>query len=250
MPNNLAQMNTKTMSSKEISSVTHKSHSHVLRDIKVMLSQLDDSVLDDVDFKELFDNRGYTSEIKLDKDLTLTLITGYDVNTRHRINKRWQELEQQVSASSPVTPALPNFTDPYESALAWAEQYKAKEVAQAQIIELQPKADALDTLSHARGSLGIRETANAVGIPERKFIARCTDERKPVTSRFMYRDDKGRLRAYSHRVKQGFMTQKITSYAGADDQSVATVQVKFTAAGVAHIAKMMQNKPSGQLRVV
>ena len=66
----------------------------------------------------------------------------------------------------------------------------------------------------------------------------------------MYRDDKGRLRAYSHRVKQGFMTQKITSYAGADDQSVATVQVKFTAAGVAHIAKMMQNKPSGQLRVV
>lgn len=163
---------------------------------------------------------------------------------------RWQELEQQVSASSPVTPALPNFTDPYESALAWAEQYKAKEIAQAQVVELKPKADALDTLSHAKGALGIRETAITVGIPERKFIARCTDENKPVTSRFMYRDDKGKLRAYSHRIKQGFMTQKITSYAGKNGHDLVTVQVKFTAAGIAHIAKMMQNKPAKQLRVM
>ena len=155
-----------------------------------------------------------------------------------------------VSASNPVTPALPNFTNPADAAIAWAEEYKAKEAAQAQVIELQPKAAALDTLSHAKGALGIRETAITVGIPERKFIARCTDENKPVSARFMYRDDKGKLRAYSHRIKQGFMTQKITSYAGKNGQDLVTVQVKFTAAGIAHIAKMMQNKPAKQLRVV
>lgn len=248
--NNLMQ-NVKTMSSLEVSSLTGKSHSNVLRDIRNMLDQFDKSLLNYQQYQVVMDSHTKrTSEIKLDKDLTLTLITGYDVNTRHRINKRWQELEQQVQASQPVMPALPDFTDPYESALAWAEQYKAKEVAQAQVIELQPKAAALDTLSHAKGSLGIRETANTVGIPERKFIARCTDENKPVSSRFMYRDDKGKLRAYSHRIKQGFMTQKITSYAGKNGKDLVTVQVKFTAAGVAHIAKMMQNKPSGQLRVV
>lgn len=155
-----------------------------------------------------------------------------------------------VSASNPVMPALPNFTNPADAAIAWAEEYKAKEAAQAQVIELQPKADALDTLSHAKGALGIRETAITVGIPERKFIARCTDENKPASARFMYRDDKGKLRAYSHRIKQGFMTQKITSYAGKNGQDLVTVQVKFTAAGVAHIAKMMQNKPAKQLRVM
>ena len=247
--NNLMQ-NIKTMSSREIADSTNKEHSHVIRDIRLMLSQIDDPNMDDVDFKEIFDNRGYTSEIRLNKDLTFTLIAGYNSKVRYRIVKRWQELESQVSASSPVTPALPDFTDPYESALAWAEQYKAKEVAQAKVIELQPKADALDTLSHAKGALGIRETANTVGIPERKFIARCTDENKPVSSRFMYRDEKGKLRAYSHRIKQGFMTQKITSYAGKNGQDLVTVQVKFTAAGVAHIAKMMQNKPAKQLRVM
>lgn len=248
--NNLMQ-NVKTMSSLEVSSLTGKSHSNVLRDIRNMLEQFDKSLLNYQQYQVVMDSHTKrTSEIKLDKDLTLTLITGYDVNTRHRINKRWQELENQVSASSPVAPALPNFTNPADAAIAWAEEYKAKEAAQAQVTELKPKAAALDTLSHAKGSLGIRETANTVGIPERKFIARCTDENKPVSSRFMYRDDKGKLRAYSHRIKQGFMTQKITSYAGKNGKDLVTVQVKFTAAGVAHIAKMMQNKPSGQLRVV
>lgn len=247
--NDIMQVNqiSKTMSSREIADSTNKDHSHVIRDIKLMLSQIDDPNMDDTDFKEIFDNRGYTSEIRLNKDLTFTLIAGYNSKVRYRIVKRWQELEKQVSASSPVTPALPNFTDPYESALAWAEQYKAKEVAQAQIVELQPKAAALDTLSHAKGSLGIRETANTVGIPERKFIARCTDENKPVSSRFMYRDDKNKLRAYSHRIKQGFMTQKITSYAGKNGQDLVTVQVKFTAAGVAHIAQMMQKERSREV---
>lgn len=158
---------------------------------------------------------------------------------------RWQELEANASQ-----PSLPNFTNPADAAIAWAAEYKAKEVAQAQVIELQPKAAALDTLSHAKGSLGIRETAKAVGIPEREFVRRCLDKSKPMSSRFLYRDDKGRLNAHAHRIKQGFMTQKIGSYADKDGYDFATVQVKFTAAGVAHIAKLMQNKPSGQLRVM
>ena len=158
-------------------------------------------------------------------------------------------LECERKASQPVV-ALPDFTNPALAARAWADEYQAKQAAQAQVIELAPKAAALDTLSHAKGSLGIRETANTVGIPERKFIARCTDENKPISSRFMYRDDKNKLRAYSHRIKQGFMTQKITSYAGRGGKDVVTVQVKFTAAGVAHVAKLMQNKPVNELRVL
>ncbi|MBE0440580.1 phage antirepressor KilAC domain-containing protein [Psychrobacter sp. FME13] len=248
--NNIMQVTdiSKTMSSREIAALTKKDHSHVIRDIRSMLSQIDDPSMDDADFKEVFDSRGYTSEISLNKDLTLTLVAGYNSRFRYTVIKRWQELEAQ--ASQPVMPALPNFTNPADAAIAWAEEYKAKEAAQAQVTELKPKAAALDTLSHAKGSLGIRETANTVGIPERKFIARCTDENKPVSSRFMYRDDKGKLRAYSHRIKQGFMTQKITSYAGKNGKNLVTVQVKFTAAGVAKIAEMLEKERNKELEAV
>lgn len=187
---------------------------------------------------------GYMLSIEFAKKLAMQVRT----EMGERIRDYFLECERK--ASQPVTPALPNFTNPAEAAIAWAEQYKAKEAAQAQVTELKPKAAALDTLSHAKGSLGVRETAKAVGIPEREFVRRCLDKSKPLSSRFLYRDDKGRLNAHAHRIKQGFMTQKLGSYADKDGYDVATVQVKFTAAGVAHIAKLMQNKPSGQLRVV
>lgn len=45
--------------------------------------------MDDTDFKEIFYNRGYTSEIRFNKDLTFTLIAGYSSKARYRIIKRW-----------------------------------------------------------------------------------------------------------------------------------------------------------------
>lgn len=153
---------------------------------------------------------------------------------------RWQELESQAQ---PIEPAIALPQDYLSALKALVSSEEEKQVIGEQLAIAAPKAAALDTLSHASGSLGIRETANTVGIPERQFIARCTDKNKPESSRFMYRDDKDKLRAYAHRIKQGFMTQKITSYMGSNGRSRVTVQVKFTAAGVAHIAKQMQVKP-------
>lgn len=245
---NILAQNIKTMSSQEIALLTNKTHSNVLRDIRKMLDQFDKSLLNYQQYQIVTDEyTKRTSAINLDKDLTLTLITGYDVNTRHRINKRWQELEQQAQVSQPVVALPHDYISALEELLVTK---KCEQAALEQVKQLQPKADALDTLSHAKGSLGIRETAKAVGIPEREFVTRCLGKNKPVSSRFLYRDDKGRLNAHAHRIKQGFMTQKLGSYADKDGHDFATVQVKFTAAGVAHIAKMMQNKPSGQLRVV
>lgn len=90
-----------TMSSLEIAKLTGKQHSHVLRDTRNMLDELDDPKMDDADFyKEIKDNRGYTVEILLNKELTLTLISGYNVKMRHAIIKRWQELETKQPKSN------------------------------------------------------------------------------------------------------------------------------------------------------
>lgn len=54
-----------------------------------MLSQIDDPNMDDTDFKDIFDKRGYMSEILLNKGLTLTLVAGYSSKARYQIIKRW-----------------------------------------------------------------------------------------------------------------------------------------------------------------
>lgn len=243
----LMQTNIKTMSSLEIAAITNKKHAHVLRDIRSMIEQIGNPKLDYEQYQVVSDDMGRTSEIRLGKDLTITLVTGYSAKIRYDVVMRWQELENQAQTSQPVIELPKDYLSALKALVTSEEE---KQVIGEKLSIAAPKAAALDTLSHAKGSLGIRETANTVGIPERKFIARCTDENKPISSRFMYRDDKNKLRAYAHRIKQGFMTQKITSYAGRGGKDIVTVQVKFTAAGVAHIAKLMQNKPVNNLRVL
>lgn len=112
----------------------------------------------------------------------------------------------------------------------------------AQVAELQPKAQALEVISHSTGSLGIREAAKAVGMGQNEFVAWCTDKNKPVTSRFMYRDDAGVLHAYSHRIDAGMMTEKLNTFVGGDGRDRSAPRVKFTPKGITHIAKMLKSK--------
>lgn len=95
----IANTSVQTMSSREIAQLTSKELSHVHRDIRAMIESLkDDPVLDDV--KEEKDARGYTVAFHLNKDLTLTLVAGYNVKLRLAIIKRWQELEEKEKLMS------------------------------------------------------------------------------------------------------------------------------------------------------
>lgn len=88
-----------SMSSKDIAALCEKRHDHVIRDIRAMLEALqkDSPVLGHL---EKLDKRGYTSEFLLDKTLALTLVTGYDVEARHRMVVRWQQLEHELATKT------------------------------------------------------------------------------------------------------------------------------------------------------
>ena len=81
-----------TMSSREIAELTGKRHDHVLRDIRTMLSELQDAP-DMGNAIEEKDARGYTACFHLDRELTQTLITGYSIPLRHKVIQRLNELE-------------------------------------------------------------------------------------------------------------------------------------------------------------
>ncbi len=248
--NDIMQVNNinKTMSSREIAELCVKEHRHVLRDIDDLNATYAGMALPKVGQSNYIADNGQSyRQYLLSKEQTIDLITGYRADIRICINRRWQELEQQAQASSPVMPALPNFTNPADAAIAWAEEYKAKEAAQAEVIELKPKAEALARISSSKGATGIRDTAKAVGMRQNDFVAWCIDDTKPMSRRFMYRDDRGVLNAYSHRTSAGLMTQKLQSFVGHDGRDRAEPRVKFTPAGVAKIAEMLEKERNKEL---
>ncbi|WP_421245565.1 Rha family transcriptional regulator [Aeromonas sanarellii] len=95
------QATTLTMSSREIAELTGKRHDHVMRDIKAML----DSLGGVPSFGDTYRNEQNGQEypiFRLDKEHTLCLVSGYNVKMRMAIIQRWQALEEQKHATSPM----------------------------------------------------------------------------------------------------------------------------------------------------
>ena len=94
----------KTMSTRVIAELCEKEHRNVKRDSEVMFQGLQ---LDALNFEHIYldsMNRQQT-EYLLDEELTMTLVTGYNIVLRNRVIKRWKELEGQSVANLPDYPA-------------------------------------------------------------------------------------------------------------------------------------------------
>lgn len=218
------------MTSREIADVTGKRHDHVCRDIESLNETLAEESLPKIGESFYTADNGQTyREFLLTKEQTIDLITGYSRKLRIRINRRWAELEAQVSQSSPVM-ALPDFTNPAAAARAWADEVEAKLVTQEQLAIAQPKADALDYISTAVNSLNARDTAKSLGMQPQKFNKWC------VAHSWMYRDSKNKLQMCSNRLQQGFMEQRNVTYHNSNGDLCATTQPMFTAKGLTHLA--------------
>lgn len=128
---NISILNQKipTMSSREIAKLCEKEHRNVLADIRNVCEQLQIDVLS---FQHIYLDSMNRQQIEylLNKDMTLTLVSGYNVRMRHAIITRWQELEnQQVKLPS-------NYIEALESLL---ESEKQKQALQIELTNAQPK---------------------------------------------------------------------------------------------------------------
>lgn len=122
---------TLTMSSREIAELTGKEHRNVMRDIRSMLEALGEDVLS---FEQMSqDSYGRPLTIfNLPNDLTITLVSGYNIQMRYAITKRWMELEAQQAPKLPTTFA--------EALRLAAEQEEQKEQLRLQNEAMKPAA--------------------------------------------------------------------------------------------------------------
>lgn len=158
------------MSSREIANLTGKNHQHIMRDIRRMLEDLGDgSHCPNLD-SENCEGEGWKKttylntrnqkqpEILLNFELTMTLISGYNVVLRNRIIKRWQELELQ------------------QQQIQLAKQNKQLLVlenklqdAQIKLQDAQIKACQFDALVAQSGFLNFRKVAKELELNERSL---------------------------------------------------------------------------------
>ena len=152
----------KTMSSRVIADLTEKRHDHVKRDVENMLGQLG---LDIPKFGGIYfdaQNRQQT-EYLLDEELTMTLVTGYNIVLRNRVIKRWKELELQAN--------LPSYAidDPIERAKKWIEEEKQKQAVIHQLEIAAPKVAFVDKYVAGNGNKTFRQVAKLLQVKENTF---------------------------------------------------------------------------------
>lgn len=219
-------VNTATMSSREIAHLTVKTHFNVLVDVRKMLAELQE---DELKFQCIyFDSMNREQvEYRLDRELTETLLTGYSAKLRRKVIARWRELEAKVSA--PTAPTELSRLDILQLAI---ESEKGRLVAVEQLAIASPKADALDLLTLADGSMCITNAAKAVSKQPKAMFAWLQ------TNDWIYRRPGGVWCAYQDRIKSGMLTHKITTVSRSDGTEKIVEQVLVTAKGLAKLAEV------------
>lgn len=122
-----------TMSSRQIAEFTGKEHKNVKRDIKSMLDALE---LDVLSFERTYlDQCGREqTEYHLDEEMTLTLVTGYDVKRRMIVIQEWKRLKEENEKLRQERLAVNPYADFEET--DWIELALKKTRENKKLIEL------------------------------------------------------------------------------------------------------------------
>lgn len=178
----------KTMTSVEIAEVTGKRHDHVLRDISKLSDRYIEMSLPNIGEGTYCHKNTGDQKHKLyflTKIQTLDLMTGYNVELRIKINRRWEELEKKNS--------LPDFNNPVLAARAWADEYEKKQMLQTRLDVVEPKAALADqALRDKTEHYSITDAGKHLGINQKLM--------------FLILRDKGLL------TKKNLPTQKALNY--------------------------------------
>lgn len=219
-----------TMSSREIAELTGKRHDNVRADIEKMARELS------LTFQEKSEpsEGGRPSKVYLlPKRETLILVSGYNLTMRARIIDRWQELEAQQRPDPIAT-----LSDPAALRgllLTYSEKVIALEQANA---ELAPKAEALDRIATAEGSINITEAAKALQMPPKRLFtwlhAHGWIYRRPGGRRWL---------GYQSRVAAGVLEHKVSTIQQSDGTEKIVEQVMVTARGLTRLAKKLGKSP-------
>lgn len=219
------------MSSREIAQLCEKRHDNVLRDIERLNATYAEMGLLKIEVSKYINqlNGIEYPEYLLTREQCVDLITGYRADVRIRINRRWMELEEQAAPSVPQT--LP------EALRLAADLAERNEQQAALLAETQPKAQALERISHADGDLCITDAAKLLKLRPKDLFGLLS------MRRWIYkRDGRGSWIGYQDKVQQGLIRHSEYRYTDSSGTEQLRAQVYLTPKGITKLAQMVETE--------
>lgn len=217
-----------TMSSLQIAEITGKEHKNVLADIRRVL---DEAEIEGAKFlASLKMPSGQTASVyHLPRRECDLVVSGYSVKYRLAIIDRWQELEAKQAA-----PAV-NLNDPAFLRSLLLDNVEKVLALESKVSDLTPKAEALDRIATADGSMCITDAAKALQLRPKDLFAWLDREG------WTYRRHGNRERVpYQHRIQSGDMECKAYTYQDSNGDDTISERALITAKGLTTLAKKIR----------
>ena len=219
-----------TMMTVEIAELTNKQHGHVMRDTKLMLTDLYGEI-DQSKFGAIYKDSMNREKpcYRLPKKEVLTLVSGYSIKLRMKIITRLEELEKRIN--DPIA-ALNDPATMRQILLGYTEKVLALEET---VRNQAPKAAALDRIATADGSMNITAAAKHLQVRPKDLFVWLSE------NKWIYRRNGNKsYLAYQNRIKQGVMEHKITSYINGGGIEQIHEQARVTPKGITKLAETLE----------
>lgn len=228
--------NVQKMSSREIAELCNKRHDNVMADIRKMLADLG---LATPEFSGVYKDQQLIDRpcFNLPKRETLILVSGYNIELRAKIIDRWAELEKQVA--QPIF----DISNPVHLLQAIEVQARQNIELTHKVEALEPKANALDTLANAEGTVTLDQAAKLLGVQPKKFLNPWLVEHGWCFRR------SGDLNPHQDKVNKKYLIAVFRTFQRNSGEQHTAVQVRVTSLGMAQLAielKKWQDKNNGE----
>ena len=225
--------------SRDVAELFGKEHRNVLRDIDALLKDTSEAgggplIFEHTPYVESTNGQTYR-QYEMTRDGFTLLAMGFTGKRALKFKLAYIEAFNRMERSLRTRPAI-DLNNPADLRMLLANYANDKIELQAQVADLTPKAEALDRIATADGSLCVTDAAKALQMRPKDLFSYLQSHgwiyRRPNSSGYL---------GYQSKTNSGLLEHKMTTVLRADGSEKITEQVRITPRGLTKLSALIQS---------